>query len=89
MLRRRDGGKEGEELTKAIRSSSKRKLITTKQGYVIEYDEINAAKEKKTIDAIDQMLAKGFGLTGPELDFIVNYDIKYRLGADADDDAEE
>lgn len=78
----------GEELTRAIRSSSRKKSITTKQGYLIEYDEINAAKEKETIDTIDQMLAKGFGLTGAELDFIKNYDIKYRMGADSDEDEE-
>lgn len=79
---------QGDELTKAIRSSSKRKSITTKQGYLIEYDEINAAKERHLIEAVDELLAKGFGLTDEELDFIVNYDIKYRLGTDADEDEE-
>lgn len=79
---------QGDELTKAIRSSSKRKSITTKQGYLIEYDEINAAKERHLIEAVDELLAKGFGLTDQELDFIVNYDIKYRLGTDADEDEE-
>jgi hypothetical protein len=78
----------GDEITRAIRTSSSKKAITTKQGYLIEYDEINAAKEKRSIDAIDQLLAKGFDLTDQELDFIVNYDIKYRLGADADDNEE-
>jgi hypothetical protein len=77
---------QGDELTRAIRSSSKKKSITTKQGYLIEYDEINAAKERHLIEAVDGLLAKGFGLTDEELDFIVNYDIKYRLGADADED---
>lgn len=28
------------------------------------------------------MLAKHYGFTAEELDFIVNYDIKYRLGRD-------
>ena len=78
----------GDELTRAIRSSSKKKSITTKQGYLIEYDEINAAKEKHLIETVDGLLAKGFGLTDEELDFLVNYDIKYRLGADADEDEE-
>ena len=55
---------------------------------MIEYDEINAAKERDLIGGIDELLAKGFGLTEPELDFIVNYDIKYRLGSDADEDEE-
>jgi hypothetical protein len=79
---------QGDELTKAIRSSSKKKSIKTKQGYLIEYDEINAAKERHLIEAIDGLLAKGFGLTDAELEYIVNYDIKYRLGTDADEDEE-
>jgi hypothetical protein len=44
---------------------------------------------KPIIDAIDQMLALHYGLTEDELDFIVNYDIKYRMGSDAADDIEE
>jgi len=34
------------------------------------------------------VLARHYGFTAEELDFIVNYDIKYRLGADADEDEE-
>lgn len=80
----------GVQLTKAIQASSKRKTIKTKkQGHVIEYDEINAANERHLIQVIDQELARGFGLTNAELDFIVNYDIKYRLGADATEEEEE
>ena len=45
-------------------------------------------KRKHLIETVDGLLAKGFGLTDEELDFIVNYDIKYRLGADADEDEE-
>lgn len=43
---------------------------------------------KSIIDKIDQVLAKHYGLTDEELDFISNYDIKYRLGPDADEDEE-
>jgi len=43
---------------------------------------------KGIIDKIDHALAEHFGFTDQELDFIVNYDIKYRLGADADEDEE-
>ena len=33
------------------------------------------------------VLAKHYGFTEEELDFIINYDIKYRMGAsDAEDD---
>ena len=34
------------------------------------------------IDEIDRVLAEHYGFTDEELDFILNYDIKYRLGAD-------
>ena len=56
---------------------------------MIEYDEINAAKERHLIEAVDGLLAKGFGLKDAELEYIVNYDIKYRLGADANADEDE
>ena len=35
-----------------------------------------------TIDEIDYVLAKHYNFTEEELDFIINYDIKYRMGAD-------
>lgn len=38
---------------------------------------------KSIIDKIDGMLAKYYVFTDEELDFIINYDIKYRMGADA------
>ena len=61
-----------------------RKTIKTKQGHTIEYDEMNAAGAKPIIDEIDRELAKHYGFTPEELDFIINYDIKYRMGAEAD-----
>jgi hypothetical protein len=36
------------------------------------------------IDQIDQVLAKHSGFTDEELDFIINYDSKYRMGRNAD-----
>jgi len=35
------------------------------------------------------MLARHYGFTEEELDFIVNYDIKYRMGRDAAGNEEE
>ena len=35
---------------------------------------------KPIIDEIDRVLAEHYGFTDRELDFIINYDIKYRLG---------
>ena len=37
-------------------------------------------KSKEIIDLIDNLLAKYYGFTDEELDFIINYDIKYRMG---------
>jgi hypothetical protein len=45
-------------------------------------------KSKPIIDQIDQVLAKHYGFTDEELDFIVNYDIKYRMGQAALGDEE-
>jgi hypothetical protein len=44
---------------------------------------------KPIIDEIDTMLARHYGFTDEDLDFILNYDIKYRLGRDTDDQTEE
>ena len=35
---------------------------------------------KPIIDEIDKLLAKSNGFTEEELDFIINYDMKYRMG---------
>ena len=35
---------------------------------------------KPIIDEIDRVLAEHYGFTDEELDFIINYDIKYRMG---------
>jgi len=35
---------------------------------------------KSIIDKIDIILAEHYGFTEEELDFIINYDIKYRMG---------
>jgi len=43
-------------------------------------------KSKPIIDEIDKTLAKCYGFDDEELDFIINYDIKYRLGRDGDDE---
>ena len=40
----------------------------------------NKKISKPIIDKIDKALAKHYGFTEEELDFIINYDIKYRMG---------
>ena len=46
----------------------------------VVYDEYFPKKSKLIIDEIDKVLAKHYGFTEEELDFIINYDIKYRMG---------
>ena len=40
---------------------------------------------KPILDEIDTVLAAHYGFTEEELDFILNYDIKYRVGHDTSD----
>lgn len=44
---------------------------------------------KPIIDEIDRVLANYYGLTDEELDFIINYDIKYRMGQHSEEGREE
>jgi hypothetical protein len=41
------------------------------------------------INGIDRVLARRYGLTAVELDFIINHDINYRLGRDAGQEENE
>ncbi|MDZ7268198.1 MAG: hypothetical protein ONB48_10740 [candidate division KSB1 bacterium] len=64
------------------------RTLRTRQGDIIATDEFNFdVKEcKPIIDEIDRVLAQHYGFTNEELDFIINYDIKYRMGNTADDE---
>ena len=54
--------------------------------YNCEYQTFYPGRSKDIIDAIDTKLAQHYGFTDEELDFIINYDIKYRMGLDSIDD---
>ncbi len=47
---------------------------------LVRYREFYPKLSKPIIDEIDELLAKHYGFTEEELDFIINYDIKYRMG---------
>ena len=49
-----------------------------------EFDSFYPAKSKPIIDQIDTVLARHYNFTEEELDFISNYDIKYRMGKELD-----
>ena len=68
------------ELTKDVQNKSKRRVYVYKTTGRVEYDEFYMKLSKPIIDEIDKVLARHYGFTEEELDFIINYDIKYRMG---------
>jgi hypothetical protein len=46
----------------------------------LSIDSVDSKPCKLIIDEIDHVLAQYYGSTDEELDFIINYDIKYRMG---------
>lgn len=66
-------------------ANSARNTIRTKAGDVT-YQEFYSKLSKPIIDDIDRVLAQHYGLTDEELDFIINYDIKYRMGASEEEE---
>jgi len=71
-------------LMNSFRANSVRRSIPYKSTGLVEYDEFYPRLSKLIIDEIDVVLAKYYGFTDEELDFIINYDIKYRMGRDTD-----
>ena len=57
-----------------------------KQTGTTQTQSFKVQKSKPIIDEIDAVLASYYKFNAEELDFIQNYDIKYRLGASADDE---
>jgi hypothetical protein len=51
----------------------------------VVYDEYSPGHSKDILDEIDEVLAEYYNLTAEEIDYIFNYDLKFRLGADAKD----
>ena len=52
----------------------------------VEYDEFYMKESKAIIDKIDSVLAKHYGFTKEELDFIINYDIEYRMRSELNEE---
>jgi len=44
------------------------------------------SKSKDSINEVDLVLAEHYGFSADELDFIVNYDIKFRMGSTDDEE---
>lgn len=68
------------QLMDEYKSKSLLKDKVSKKTGNITYQEFYPRLSKSIIDLIDKELATYYGLTDEELDFIINYDIKYRMG---------
>ena len=78
----------GAKLMRDLERNAEKKTINTKNGDKISYDEFRVGESKPILDEIDTVLAGHYGFTAEELDFILNYDIKYRLGRSTEGDEE-
>jgi len=67
-------------LMQDLKHYATRKVANYKSTGRVEYDEYHPNRSKPIIDEIDKVLAKHYGFSEEELDFIINYDIKYRMG---------
>ena len=77
----------GEDLMQDLRVNSSNRTMRFRHD-TLTVQCIYPKASKPIIDAIDRLLATHYGFTEEELDFIINYDIKYRMGVDTKGDEE-
>jgi hypothetical protein len=62
------------------KNNARERTYVYKTSGTVVYDEFYPKLSKSIIDEIDRVLAQHYGFTGEEMDFILNYEIKYRMG---------
>lgn len=76
--------KEFKGLAEALNHDLFSKMVVAEYTYknkgIVRFAQFFPKLSKSIIDEIDKALAKHYGFTEEELDFIINYDIKYRMG---------
>ena len=77
----------GAKLSKSLEKTSEFREMKFKHDH-LRVQCIIPKFSKPIIDEIDKVLAGHYGFTAEELDFILNYDIKYRLGRDTEGEEE-
>ena len=75
----------GKRLMKDFRHNAVRRTLRF-QSDTLTMEVFQPRSSKPIIDEIDRLLAEHYGFTDEELDFIINYDIKYRMGGAEDTD---
>lgn len=79
-----DVKKKSETYLKELSQNSTMLVREQKSTGRTETQSFKIQKCKPTIDEIDRLIAPFYGLTQAELDFIIHYDLKFRLGSDGD-----
>ena len=69
-----------ERLMTGFKQNSRRKETRYRTTGKVVYDEFNQKPSKPIADEIDRVLAEHYGFTDEEMDYIINYDIKFRMG---------
>lgn len=75
----------GAKLSKSLEKTSEFREMTFKHDH-LRVQCIIPKRSKAIIDEVEAVLAEHYGFTGEELDFMVNYDIKYRVGREEGED---
>ncbi len=61
--------------------NTKYNIYTKQAGHQIDLEKYQMRYSKHILDKIDQVLSQYYSFTYEELDFIINYDIKYRISS--------
>ncbi len=72
------------DLMASYRENSTPKTVYYKLQGNITVQYFNFRPSKPIVDELDRVLAPYYSFTDEELDFVINYDIKYRMGQDAE-----
>lgn len=75
-----------DKLEKELLANATTYVITSKTRGSSKTITYNKYLSKVTMNTIDGILAEHYGFTDEELDFIINYDIKYRMGKELEDE---
>ena len=67
-------------LMESYQKHARRKVCRYRTTGRVVYDEFFPKRSKPIIDRVDLLLGGHFGLNAEELDFIMNYDIEFRMG---------
>ena len=78
-----------QDLMADIRANSETLTTNYKSGGSLRIQATYPRLSKSIIDQIDRVLAEHYGFTEEELDFIINYDIKYRMGRGSEENGSQ